>query len=258
LDGSGGDATEGWMVDGWELRFAERGQGGSIRREREVVAWVSRLGAVSVGQIGRRFDVGRSVAYELVQRLVAAGVLERIQTLAGDPTLISATAAGIAYAGLGLAPATIRIGEVDHWLACAAVALEPERRHGPENVLTDRELRFQEQLTGKPLASARLGETRNGYWRVHYPDLAVGDGQGTTAYEVELTPKSRRRLETIVRAWRRARHVERCIYLCPRGAVQEAVRRAIQRVHADERVRLFDLEGRAAETAEIVVKRGFG
>ena len=164
--------------------------------------------------------------------------MERTQTLAGDPTLISATTAGIAYAGLGLQPATIRIGEVDHWLACADVAIELERRHGSESVLTDRELRFQEQLTGRPIASAKLGETRNGYWRLHYPDLAVVDGDRATAYEVELTPKSQRRLETILRAWRRARYVERCIYLCPPGTLtQQAVESAIGRVRAEERVR---------------------
>ena len=219
-----------------ELRFAEREEGGRVRREREIVRWVARLGAVSVGQIGSRFGVGRSVAYELVGRLVAGGLLERTQTLAGDPTLISATASGIAYAGLGLPPATMRIGEVDHWLACADVAIELERRHGPESVLTDRELRFREQLTGRPIASAKLGETRNGYWRVHHPDLAVVESERTTAYEVELTPKSRRRLETIIRAWRRARHVERCVYLCPAGPTQQAVESAIRRVRAEERV----------------------
>ena len=90
-------------------------------------------------------------------------------------------------------------------------------------MLSDRELRFQEQLTGKPIASAKLGETRNGYWRLHYPDLVVVDAERTTAYEVELTPKSQRRLDTIVRAWRRARHVERCVYLCPPGRTQQAV-----------------------------------
>jgi hypothetical protein len=183
------------------------------------------------------------VAYELVRRLVAAGLLERTQTLAGGPTLISATAAGITYAGLGLAPATIRIGEVDHWLACADVALELERRFGADSVLTDRELRFRERLTGRPIASAKLGETRNGYWRLHHPDLAVVEDGRTTAYEVELTPKSQRRLETILRGWRRARHVERCVYLCPAGPTQQAVESAIRRARAEERVHVVDLQG---------------
>jgi DNA-binding MarR family transcriptional regulator len=230
-----------------ELRFDERGEVEEVRREREIVRWVARLGAVSVGQIGRRFGVGRSVAYELVRRLVTGGLLERTQTLAGDPTLISATTAGIAYAGLGLPPATIRIGEVDHWLACADVAIELERRFGAESVLTDRELRFEEQLTRKPIASAKLGETRNGYWRLHYPDLAVVKDGSSTAYEVELTPKSRRRLETILRAWRRARHVERCIYLCPAGPTPQAVEVAIKRVRAEERVRVVELRRRHDE-----------
>ena len=143
-----------------ELSLVEREEGGRARREREIVRWVARLGAVSVGQIGSRFGVGRSVAYELVRRLVCAGMLERTQTLAGDPTLIGATTAGIAYAGLGLPTPTIRIGEVDHWLACADVAIELERRHGLKSVLTDRELRFQERLTGKPIASARRSSSR--------------------------------------------------------------------------------------------------
>jgi len=66
-----------------------------------------------------------------VRRLVELGLLKRTETAIGDPTLISATRDGIAYAGLGLGPVRIRIGEVDHWLACADVAIELERRYGP-------------------------------------------------------------------------------------------------------------------------------
>ena len=66
-----------------------------MSRERQIVAWVARLGAVSLGQIGRRVQVGRSVAYEQVRRLVKFGLLERTQTGIGDPTLISATRDGI-------------------------------------------------------------------------------------------------------------------------------------------------------------------
>lgn len=165
-----------------------------LSREREIVCWVARLGAVSVEQIGRRFGVGRSVAYELVRRLVKLGLLERTQTAIGDPTLISATRDGITYAGLGLTPVRIRNGEVDHWLACADVAIQLEERFGAGQVLTERELRFQAQLVGKPIGAAKLGETVNGYWRLHWPDLAVRTDEGLVVYEVELTPKSKRRL----------------------------------------------------------------
>jgi len=186
-----------------------------LNREREIVRWVSRLGAVSVEQIGRRFGVGRSVAYEQVRRLVKFGLLERTQTAIGDPTLISATREGITYAGLGLKRPTIRLGEVDHWLACADVAIELEDRYGAAQVLTELELRFEEMLAGEPIASAELGDTLDGRPRLHRPDLVVKGEDGFTVYEIELTPKSRWRLEAILRAWRRAYNVERCVYLCP-------------------------------------------
>ncbi len=217
-----------------------------LSREREIVRWVARLGAVSVEQIGRRFEVGRSVAYEQVRRLVEFGLVERTQTAIGDPTLISATRDGITYAGLGLRPPTIRIGEVDHWLTCADVAIELELRHGAERVLTERELRFDAQLSGKPIGAAKLGETLNGYWRLHWPDLAVRTDEGLVVYEVELTPKSRRRLQAILRGWRRAREVERCVYLCsPSSPTQQVVRTAVRKVHADEDVRVVELRREA-------------
>ena len=213
-----------------------------MSREREIVHWVGRLGAVSVGQIGRRFEVCQSVAYEQVRRLVKFGWLERTQTGIGDPTLISATKDGITYAGLGLRPPTIRIGEVDHWLACTDVAIELEDRYGAERVLSERELRFEEQLSGEPIASAKLGETVHGYWRRHWPDLAVVGDAGTTVYEVELTPKSRRRLEAILTAWSWADHVERCVYLCPPSTpTQKAVVSAIAAVHAEDEVTVVEL-----------------
>ena len=213
-----------------------------LSREREIVSWVARLGAVSVEQIGRRFGVGRSVAYELVRRLVEFGLLERTQTAIGDPTLISATRDGITYAGLGLRPAPIRIGEVDHWIACADIAIELEHRYGPERLVTERELRFAAQLTGKPVGAAKLGETLNGYWRLHWPDLAVRTDAGLVVYEVELTPKSKRRLQAILRAWRRARDVERCVYLCfPSSPTQQVVHATIRRVAAEDRVRVAEL-----------------
>lgn len=109
-------------------------------------------------------------------------------------------------------------------------------------MLTERELRFQAQLTGKPVGAAKLGETLNGYWRLHWPDLAVREADGMTVYEVELTPKSRRRLMAILRAWRRARHVERCVYLCPPSTpTQHVVRGAIRRVSAEDEVEVVEL-----------------
>lgn len=218
-----------------------------MRRDRQIVSFVSRLGAVSIGHIERRFQVGRSVAYDIVKRLIAAGLLERVETLPGDPTLIRATEQGIAYAGLGLPVATIRVGETFHWLACADVALGLERRHGADNLRTEREIRFSERLAGKPIASAKLGELPDARPRLHRPDLAINGREKPIAIEVELTPKAPARLKAIVRAWRRSRWVERVVYLCPPGPTQQGVERAIAAVHAGERVRVVELNPGVAD-----------
>lgn len=61
------------------------------------------------------------------------------------------------------------------------------------------------------------------------------------AVEVELSAKAPRRLEAIVRAWRRAGHVGEVRYYCPPGTVRRGVERAIERTHAGEKVRIEEL-----------------
>jgi len=212
-----------------------------MRRDRELVGWVTRMGAVGIEQVQERFGVCRSVAYAIVARLVQAGLIERVATLPGDPTLLCATAQGIAYAGLALAPARVSPGAVDHWLACADVALWAERRWGRDSVMSERELRFAELDSPKPIASAIVGELPGGRPMPHRPDLVVRHDGRTMAIEVELTPKAPRRLEQIVRSWRRARHVDQVLYVAPPGPTQRAVERAVVSTHAQERVHVTEL-----------------
>lgn len=207
-----------------------------MERDRELVGWVGRLGAVEMRQVQGRFGVGRSVAYGLVARLEKAGLLERLALLRGEPALIRATDEGLGFAGLGLNVQTVRIGELRHWIACADVAPWAEREYGVEAVISERELRFAEQLEDRPIASAVVGELPDGRRRLHRPDLAVIGGERALAIEVELTPKAPARLRTIIKAWRRARNVERVIYFCPAGPTQLAVQRAVAETHSREQV----------------------
>jgi hypothetical protein len=210
-------------------------------RDRELVGWIARMGAVGIGHVQDRFGVCRSVSYAGVARVVEARLMERVATLPGDPTLLCATRQGIAYAGLGLAAVRVTPGAVDHWLACADTALWAENRWGPDAVMSERELRFAELGAQKPIASAVVDELPNGRFLLHRPDLVVRDEGRTLAIEVELTPKAPRRLERIVRSWRRARHVDQVLYLCPPGPTQRAVERAVAATHAQERVQVVDL-----------------
>lgn len=201
------------------------------------------MGAVEVGHIQRRWGVCRSVAYDIVQRLVEAELLRRVPTLPGDPTLITATSDGIDYARLALPQTKVGPGQVDHWLSCADVVLWAEERWGRGAVTTERELRWIEVAEGKPIGSCVVGELPDGRPMLHRPDLLVECERGRIAIEVELSVKTPRRLEAIVRSWRRARHVDHVLYLVATGPPQRAVERAVTNVHAEERVRVVELQG---------------
>src|SRR3954451_10298680 len=146
------------------------------------------------------FGLGRTAAYCRVATLVEAGLLQRLEILRESPSLIRATRKGLRYAGLSLRVAAISPGSVDHWLRCASTALELRYEFAPELILAERELRQIERTEGRPIFSARIRDRYSGEDRLHRPDLAILVGERPIAIEVELTPKGRHRLETIVAA----------------------------------------------------------
>lgn len=213
-----------------------------MERDRQLARWVGRLGAVEVRHVQERFGVGRSVAYDLIARLSKAGLVERVETLRGEPTLIRATVEGLGFAELGLPVASVRLGELFHWIACADVCLWAERRFGEQSVLSEPEIRLAERLEGRPVVSAAIGELSDGRTRLHRPDLALIAGERPIAIEVELTPKAPARLKAIIKGWRRARHVEQVIYLCSPGPTQQGVERAVAETHADDRISVIEIQ----------------
>ena len=163
-----------------------------------------------------------------------AGLLERLDLLRSEPGLLRATRDGLRYAGLGLPVAVVSPGAVDHWLRCTTTAQLVGNHYGHERVLTERELVLAEKIEGHPIASAEVGES---LWAPPCiaPTSRSSTDEGTIAIEVELTPKSPRRLQGLIRAWRRtiARHVVAEVhYHCAPGQTRRAVERAAAKVKA--------------------------
>jgi hypothetical protein len=181
------------------------------------------------------------MAYRRVAACVDRGLLERLDLVRAEPTLLRATRAGLRYAGLGLELAQVSPGSVNHWLSCASTALRLAEEVGPECVVSARELRLYERIEGRPIASAKTGEHPNGSPRLHRPDLAILGGDWVIAVEVELTPKSPDRLLGLIRAWRRARWVEEVRYFCAPGPTRRAVEKSVRKARAEERVRVFEV-----------------
>ncbi|HXV05118.1 MAG TPA: hypothetical protein VFP23_04370 [Solirubrobacterales bacterium] len=205
-------------------------------RDRELIRYVGRHGAVSIEHVMAALRMGRTVAYRRVAVLIEAGFLARLSLLHAEPSLLCATRAGLRYAGLGLSPAPVSPGSVDHYLRCASTAQLLAEEFGAERILMERELVMWERIEAKPIASARLGERR-----LHRPDLAVFDEAGTIAIEVELSAKAPRRLAAIMRGWRRASWVAGVRYYCAAGAARRAVERAVLKTHSGERVSVFEV-----------------
>jgi hypothetical protein len=65
--------------------------------------------------------------------------------------------------------------------------------------------------------------------------------EGLIAVEVELTPKSPKRLREIIRGWRRASYVAEVHYLCEPGQTRRAVERAVEKLHAGDRIVIEEL-----------------
>jgi hypothetical protein len=217
---------------------------GERSRDRELVRFVGAHGAVAMEHAMAALGVGRTAAYRRVSACIEAGLLERLCLLRGEPSLLRATRAGLRYAGLGLGVAVVSPGSVDHWLRCASMALLLSEEFGAERILSERELRLIERIEERPIFSARVGELPSGAPRLHRPDLAILGGEGPVAVEVELTPKAPRRLDGLIRAWRRASWVSEVCYYCEPGATRRGVERAVQRAHAEERIRVLGVIGR--------------
>jgi hypothetical protein len=222
-------------------KLIERAKSESARsRDQELVRYVGRHGIVSIQHVMEAMVVGRTAAYRRVAACVEGGLLERLDLVRSEPPVLRATREGLRYAGLGLSVAAVSPGEVEHGLRCASAALAAEQHFGPERVLSERELAFAELVEGRPIASAKVGELPDGSPQLHRPDLAILSKVGTLAVEVELTPKSPRRLERIMSAWSRARWVKEVQYLCRPGQTHRAVTRAVKAAEAKRKVTVVE------------------
>lgn len=213
----------------------------SAARDWQIVRWVARMGAVTLAHLRARFELGRTVAYRRIAACVAAGLLERVETLRGQPALIRATRRGLRFTGVDLRVAQVRPELVGHWIVCGDVALLLDAEFGQGAVLSEREIRALERDQGQPLASAVVGESPDGSEILHRPDLAVRSDGHWVAVEVELTPKAPERLAAIVRAWRRARWVAAVRYYVRPGTTSPGLARAVRATHSEERVEVREL-----------------
>ena len=209
-------------------------------RDVEIVRWIGRQRFVVAGQVARRFRMDQRNAYRRLRGLVGLGLLDHRRVFHGQPGAYWATRAGLRTVGLRLPVAGVDIRTYRHDLIATDVVAELEIEFGERALLTEREIRSRDSSSvEKPRYAIRLGgQAASGRRGLHYPDLAVAGSDGRLlVVEVELTAKGRRRLDSIVAGYVRARHIAGVRYYVS-AAARPGLERSIGRAHAGE---LFDL-----------------
>jgi hypothetical protein len=217
----------------------------------EIVRWAAGLGAVTAESLAVRLQVGVGSARARLLAAERSGLLARHRPLAGQPALYTVTRAGLrAVAVRRLDPARVSAAGAGHLVQCARIAAILEHRYPDHRVAGERELRRDEREQGRVLASAELGVNRDGQTLRHRPDLVLWPvdphAGAPVAIEIELTVKAPERLAHICQAWARARCVAGVVYLAAPD-VERALLRALDRVHAHERVVVVPLDALSRE-----------
>jgi hypothetical protein len=207
-----------------------------------IVRWTAGLGAITAQALAAHADVTIASARARLTALEHVGVLSRRRVLVGQPALYTVTAAGLRAGALrGFEPCRVSAANAAHTILCAISASALERAYPDQRVMGEHELRREERLRGRPLASAWVGRDAS----LHRPDLVLwpagADERLPVAVEVELTVKAPQRLLEICRAWARCECVAGTLYLAP-ADVRRALARATERAHAGERIAVVGLD----------------
>lgn len=186
-------------------------------RDLEVIRFVARMRFASAAQLARAFGMAERGARRRCGALRRAGLLRYERVLFGQPGVYLATAAGLGLAGSDLSPARIDLAGYRHHLAVVSLALDLLAASPGARWRSERELRHDRGLGV----------------RAHLPDgVLLLPGGARVAVELELTPKTGRRLAGILRFYARCRDYDAVRYfLTTEGAVARLRRLAAPYPH---------------------------
>ncbi len=209
------------------------------QRDLEVLEFVARFGVVPREVVALWAGTGRAVTAARERRLREAGLIDVLPGFGESGRIVVCSRRGlrtVCRADLRIAafsPATLR-----HSSVAARVGAQLELTG--HRVLSEREILAQERIEGE-----RVFSVRRLYGSFHRPDLILL-GDPKEAIEVELSCKSPRRLDELLRLWRRAvarKQFGRVRYLCSPEALR-CVERAVRRTRTAACVEIAPLERR--------------
>jgi len=211
-------------------------------RDVELLSFLSEHRLALPAHVAVLLGTSPGTAASRLKRLADAGLVKREPPFPGDPCWYRITRPGLAVIGSSLPAPRLDLRSYSHdvgvawlWLAARGEAFGPLRE-----ILGERRLRSLDgaRAPGDVALGVRLGGFGpHGRERLHYPDLILHTGGGRRiALELELTPKSRTRLETILGGYGADPRFDGVVYLVERVAVARAVGSAARRLGVSDLV----------------------
>lgn len=192
------------------------------QRDLEVLEFIARQGVVPRKAVAMWAGTARAVTAARERRLREAGFVEVWPGIGNSGRIVVCKRSGLqAVCREELSTPRPSPATLVHSCMAATVAARLERQG--KRILSEREILAAERFERKRIYSAELRNKR-----FHRPDLIVLR-HPPEAIEVELSDKSNRRLDDILRGWRRAvaeKRIERVRYLCSPRALRYLERAA--------------------------------
>ena len=183
-------------------------------RDGDVLRWVNSFGFASADQIKKFMGIGQTAAYVRLKKLVNGGYLERERILHGQARIHKVTRRGVIASGDGILPLKyVNLGTFRHDFRLVDLALMLEEETGGR-FTPDRRIRHDEGLSGV----GQLGHRPDGY-------LHIGDDK-PVAIELELSVKSRARIQSIIHDYGGNLSVKEVWYYTDNTEVARAISKA--------------------------------
>ena len=221
-------------------------------RDLELLAFLAEHRLALPAHVAVLLGTSAAAATARVNKLAKAGLLRRDH---GPGRSCQITRRGLAMIGSSLPTPRGDVRAYEHdvgiawlWLAARSGTFGPL-----EQVLGERRLRSHDGSRdpgSEPLGVRLGGFGPHGRERLHYPDLILRTGDGLRiALELELTPKSRTRLETILSGYGADPRFDGVVYLVDRPAVARSVQAAARRLGISDLVHIQRVRSSVSRTA---------
>jgi hypothetical protein len=231
-------------------------------RDREVLGLLAEHRVLVLPQIAATLAVSDRTAADRLRDLRELRLIGYDAIFRDQPAAVWITRRGLGAIESRLPPPGVDLKGYRHDIGVGWLWLSARRgAFGPlATLVSEREMRshdLRSDRTGEPFGVALGGFDSHGRMNRHYPDLLLTTTAGArVAIELELTAKTGRRLDTIMRGYAGDGRIDSVLYLVPNASLERSVAAAVARAGIPDLVRVARMASPVIEGAPEPGARG--